>query len=118
MTLVNFCRTPSTTRRSFTRGAVRVTGPTPVVTGRGRAVPLRTTKAWPLASGVSRKRATYSAASSCRAAAIIRRAPSRAKSSSVAPITGASPASASAFVVITFNMGGVPFPRVAPGLWG
>jgi hypothetical protein len=115
---VNFCRTPSTTRRSFTRGAVRVTGPTPVVTGRGRAVPLRTTNAWPSSSRAARKRATYSAASSCSAAAIIRRAPSRAKSSSVAPIAGASLPGASACVVITFNMGGVPFPRLPPGLWG
>src|SRR5881409_135747 len=40
-----------------------VKGPTPVVTGRGRAVPLRTTRAWPHSSRASRKRVTYSAAS-------------------------------------------------------
>jgi hypothetical protein len=34
---MNFWRTPWTTRRSFTRGVVSVTGPTPVSTGRGRA---------------------------------------------------------------------------------
>jgi hypothetical protein len=51
----------------------------------------------------SRKRATYSAASSCSAAAIIRRAPSRARSSSVALSAGTSPAGASDVLVITFN---------------
>src|SRR5713101_2089731 len=95
-----------------------VRGPTPVVTGRGRAVPLRTTRAWPPSSRASRQRVTYAAASSCSAAAIIRRAPSRAKSSSVVLIVGASPASSSDLVVITFNMGGVPFPRLPPGPWG
>src|SRR5438876_4654306 len=34
MTLVNFWRTPAITRRSFTRGAASVSGPTPVRSGR------------------------------------------------------------------------------------
>src|SRR5712691_6227085 len=39
MVLVNFWRTPASMRRSFTRGAAIVSGPTPVRTGRARAVP-------------------------------------------------------------------------------
>jgi hypothetical protein len=42
---VNFCRSPSTTRRSFTRGARTVSVPDPTVTRRSRAWPLRTTSA-------------------------------------------------------------------------
>src|SRR4030095_4869334 len=44
------CRSPCTTRRSLTRGAAIGIGPTPVVTVRGRAVPLRTPTASPAAS--------------------------------------------------------------------
>ena len=114
---MNFWRTPATTRWSFTRGAAIVRGPTPVVTGRGRAVPLRTTSACPAPSRSSRKRVTYSATSSCNAAAIMRCAPARAKSSRLV-VTGVASSGASDFVVITYNIGGVPFPRVAPGPWG
>ena len=94
-------------------------GPVPVVTGRGRAVPLRTTSACPVPSRASRNRVTYSATSSYNAAAIMRCAPRGANSSRVAVTAVASSAAASVFAVISFNIiGGVPFPRVAPGLWG
>ena len=72
---MNFWRAPSTTRRSFTRGAAIRSGPTPVNTGRGRAVPLRTTKAWPASSRSPRYRAKYSSTSTRSAASIIRCAP-------------------------------------------
>src|SRR5438093_8537146 len=47
----------------------------------------------------------------------MRCAPARAKSSSVAVIALASSV-ASVVSVISFSIGGVPFPRMAPGSWG
>src|SRR5262245_38617224 len=116
MALVNFWRTPSTTRRSFTRGAVIITGPTPVSTGRGRARPLRTTSACPAAFRSSRYRARYSSTSISRAAAIIRCAPVRARSSSVVP-SDSSPL-CSVFAVISSSTGGVPFSPGGTGVLG
>ena len=81
--LVKRCRLPSTTRLSFTRGVRSSIVPAPTVTDRGRPVPFRTTIAWSSLSRSCACRTTYSSASILRAAAIIRRAPSRARSSSV-----------------------------------
>src|SRR5262245_54196632 len=114
--LVNRCRCPCTTRRSFTRGAATGIGPTPVVTLRGRAVPLRTTTAWPAASRAPRCRLTYSSTSSCSATSIIRRAPSRASSSNVPSI--AVVVSAVGRPVISSSIGGVPFSPAPTGVLG
>ena len=113
---MNRCRWPSTTRRSFTRGAATGIGPTPVVTVRGRAVPLRTTTAWPAASRSLRCRLTYSSTSTCNATSIIRRAPSRASSSNV-PRTAPS-VSTAVRPVISSSIGGVPFSPALTGVLG
>src|SRR2546427_4309712 len=47
----------------------------------------------------------------------MRCAPARAKSSSVA-VTAVASSVASVVSVISFSIGGVPFPRMAPGSWG
>ena len=74
----------SSTRLSFTRGARTGSVPEPTVTRRSRARPLRTTSRFPSSSSSSSLNcSTYSSASARSAAAIIRRAPSRASSSSV-----------------------------------
>ncbi len=71
----------SSTRRSFTRGALTSTGPAAVTTVRGRWWPLRTTGRCPLASVSAVNSATYWLTSASSAAASIRRAPSRTISS-------------------------------------
>ncbi len=86
---LNRCRSPvsSSTRLSFTRGARIGIVPDPTVTLRSRARPLRTTSRCPSSSTSSLKRSTYASASTRSAAAIIRRAPSRASSSSAIVIS-------------------------------
>jgi len=68
-------------RRSCTRGARTSIGPTPSCIVRSRALPLRTTSACPCSSRRSCHLLICSSTSSCNAAAIMRRAPSRASSS-------------------------------------
>jgi hypothetical protein len=65
-------------RLSLTRGALIGIVPDPTVTFRSAARPLRTTSRRPSSSTSSPQRSTYSSASARSAAAIIRRAPSRA----------------------------------------
>jgi hypothetical protein len=80
---LNFCRSPSSsTRLSLTLGARTAIVPDPTVTRRSRARPLRTTSRCPSPSSSSLNRSTYSSASAFSAAAITRRAPSLASSSS------------------------------------
>src|SRR4051794_4218075 len=86
--LRNRNRSPaSSTRLSFTRGAVTSIGPAAVVTVRGTACPLRTTNRWPCSSRSPASPAMYASTSASSAAANIRRAPSRTISSSAAPIS-------------------------------
>ena len=86
---LNRSRSPvsSSTRLSFTRGARTGIVPDPTVTRRCRARPLRTTSRRPSSSSSPLNRSTYSSASARSAAAIIRRAPSRASSSSASVIS-------------------------------
>jgi len=109
MRLVNRRRSPSwSVRRSFIRGALTGIVPEPTVTFRVRPLPLRTTRAWPSASRSSRWASRYGATSVSSAVASIRRAPSRAMSSSNEP---PSPAFSAASVPTTVSMGADLFAR-------
>ena len=86
MRLVNRWRCPSAvTRLSFTRGAGTTIVPAPQVTFRAFARPLRTTSRRPASSRSSLCSSMYCATSVASAVISIRRAPSRASSSSVGP---------------------------------
>ena len=93
------------------RGGARSSSvPAPHVTFRACAWPLRTTSRRPASSRSSACVATYCATSTARAFMSIRRAPSRASSSSVA---AAACSSSAPSLSSTFSIGGVSFPRPA-----
>jgi hypothetical protein len=94
---------------SFTRGARIRTVPDPTVTPGSRARPLRTTSRLPRSSTSSTNDATYTSTSASSAAAIIRRAPSPARSSSVTAISSPSPTGEPANI-----LHGVPSCRPSP----
>ena len=108
MRLVNRRRSPSwSVRRSFTRGALTGMVPEPIVTFRVRPLPLRTTRACPSSSRSSRCASRYAATSASSAATSIRRAPSRAISSSR---DRPSTSSCAVSLPTTFSMGAASFP--------
>ena len=104
---------PASTRLSLTRGARTSSVPAPQVTFRACAWPLRTTSRRPCSSRSSACSSTYCATSTARAFMSIRRAPSRASSSSVGPSACSSVATS---LSSTFNMGGVSFPGQPAGV--
>jgi hypothetical protein len=99
-------------RRSFTRGALTAIVPAPSVTFRVRPLPLRTTRAWPASSRSWRCASRYAATSVSSAATSIRRAPSRAISSSR---ERQSTSSCAASLPTTLSMDGASFPPRALG---
>ena len=78
------------TRRSFTRGAWTWIVPDPTVNLRSRARPLLTTSGMPVLVALVGMALEYSSTSASSAATSIRRAPSRASSSSVTRIPSSS----------------------------
>ena len=112
MRLVKGRRSPSASvRRSLTRGALTAIVPASSVTFRVRPLPLRTTRACPSSSRSARCASRYTATSISRAATSIRRAPSRAISSSKDRLSTSSCVASSP----TLSMDGASFPSRALG---